>query len=167
MDLNEFKSIINDVLLKKIKQSYGLAVFANKRSRFEGWLKVELVNILIQKGKNALPEVDRVDIVFDDILGIELKTINTNYNFDGKPITDNFNGKPITDNVNSIIKDINKLDNSNLKHKFIIFIVFPIHHNHKLWQKHLNKITKNKSEYYYSEFKFKNIASGVIYYLKV
>ncbi len=158
MDLTEFKSIINDDLLKKIKQSYGLAVFANKRSRFEGWLKVELVNILIQKGKNAFPEVDRVDIVFDDILGIELKTINTNYNF---------NGKPITDNVNSIIKDINKLDNSNLKHKFIIFIVFPIYHNHKLWQKHLNKITKNKSEYYYSEFKFKNIATGVIYYLKV
>ena len=157
MRLIKLKSIITISILDKIKSSFSLAVFASKRSRFEGWLKVEIINSLILNGKNASPEVDRVDIVFDNV-GIELKTINTN---------NKSNGKPITCNIKSIINDIDKLNKSNFKYKFIVFIVYPINHNNNFWQKHLNKIVKKTKECLHTEFYFKNGTPGVIYFLNV
>ncbi len=45
-----FENILNE-LVKRIEEKEGLSIFARQRSKFEGWLKVELVDILKSKNK--------------------------------------------------------------------------------------------------------------------
>jgi len=145
-------------LSKRIESKNGLSVFARKRSKFECWVKVELIDILVSSNISAFPEVDRVDVCFDNI-GIELKTINTSINY---PNTIKAT-KPITNNVNGVISDIEKLKTKSLKYKFVLFIVFPIKHDNVKWNIHLNRITRNLTEFRHLEFEFKENISGVIY----
>jgi len=52
MDENQFKQtleMILDDLKTKLESSKGIAVFINERAKFEGWLKVEIVDILYNK----------------------------------------------------------------------------------------------------------------------
>lgn len=42
----ELANIIFDGIIPKLKKNDGLAVFARNRSKFEGWLKVELCGVL-------------------------------------------------------------------------------------------------------------------------
>ncbi|MFP3257190.1 MAG: hypothetical protein RXO36_05280 [Candidatus Nanopusillus acidilobi] len=159
MDENEFKQALETILddLKiKLENSKGIAVFVNKRDKFEGWLKVEIVDILYNKiTKNVTPEASdnnknitseenknyqHIDIVFDDS-ALELKTINTNYRCNG---VEN-KTRPIVLNVKQLKKDIDKLRElhiKDIKNKAILFVVFPLPDDKidEFKEKHLQKL---------------------------
>uniref|UniRef100_A0A7C3J5T5 Uncharacterized protein n=1 Tax=candidate division WOR-3 bacterium TaxID=2052148 RepID=A0A7C3J5T5_UNCW3 len=150
-----FEYILNK-LVKRIEEKEGLSIFANQRSKFEGWLKVELVDILKSKNKDVRIEYSigkkKVDVFFDNYL-IELKTVNTNYTYDDKVEK---KIRAITDNIDGIINDICKIINKKNYKKAILFVVFPLSDEDK-WKKHLNKIDKeigNKKILIKKEIKF-------------
>lgn len=158
----ELYNLTADALAKKIQTSIGLTRFAYRRAKFEGWLKVEIIDILARKGYDALPEIDRIDVSFDNV-AIELKTVNTNFR-----CQDVINlKKPITKNINGVVKDIESLRNKNYLFKFVVFIVFPIIHEDNNWQIHLNRIKGNLKDHLHKKFYFNNNIQGVIYYGQV
>jgi len=156
-------------LVRRIQASEGLAVFAKRRAKFEGWLKVELIDILLKSGvKNVVPEAELVDVSFDDV-AIELKTLNTSYR-DG--IAER-KLRPITLNVKSVIDDIEKHRRGKSRHqfKYVIFIVFPLWEGHPKWDVHLNSIEKalcNKCQPHFFRFGIsEENVSGCLYYGEV
>jgi hypothetical protein len=172
MDENQFKQALETILddLKtKLENSKGIAVFVDNRAKFEGWLKVEIVDILCNKmnPKKITPEApdnnenitseenknyQHIDIVFDDS-ALELKAVNTSYreeSIENKT-------RPITDNVNQLVKDIKKLRELNrkdIKNKAILFVVFPLSENNikKFEAKHLPKLGVEKQDIMYRQF---------------
>ncbi|MBU3907346.1 MAG: hypothetical protein KKA64_03790 [Nanoarchaeota archaeon] len=137
--LNE---IIKDII-RKIESHRGISEFIKNISKFEGWLKVEIVDSAIKLGcTEVIPEKERIDITFKHkslSYAIELKTINTNYQQDYTRKI-----RPITKNIDGIIKDIHDLrKNNDYDSKYVLFIVFPLdlESNKNLWENHLNKIT--------------------------
>ena len=91
MQFNELSNLIFQELKLKLEKHNGLAVFAKERSKFEGWLKVELCDSFLKYFKDVCPEKESVDISFGK-WGIELKTLNTNLTYVGvvsktRPIT--------------------------------------------------------------------------------
>ena len=161
-ELEYLENILDKLTNRKIKNK-GLGIFALERAKFEGWLKVEIIDLLIKDERNAKPEIDNIDIVYDEINAIELKMVNTSYNYnelDVEPKT-----RPITDNINSIIKDICKLKKTNYENKFIIFIVFPLSKkNYKFWNRHKEKIENNDIKLKCKKFNSSNGVPGVLYY---
>jgi len=163
MKTQELFDILANKIADKIQTSHGLTKFAQRRAKFEGWLKVEIIDILGQQEIHALPEIERIDVTFDNVC-IELKTVNTNIGYDNvvRDIT-----RPITKNTNSIIKDIEKLSTNSYQDKFVLFIVFPVEHNNPFWQKQLRTIKTNLSELIYKESCFKNEVPFVVYLGKI
>ncbi len=160
MKFKSLKNIIFIELKKKLENHSGLSIFVKERSKFEGWLKVELCDILIKYSKDIIPEKNRVDINFKD-WGIELKTLNTNIRY--LEIIDKT--RPITKNVKGVISDIRKLEKLSYVNKAVLFIVFPITHDNKKWNIRLDKIRMELLSLDYCQFDFKNnIASGVMYF---
>ncbi len=150
--------IINQLRLK-LENSQSLSIFARERAKFEGWLKVELCDILSKFFKDVTPERDRIDITFEN-WAIELKTVNTNIRYENvKNKT-----RPITKNIQGIINDIEKLKSTNYKNKAVLFIAFPAEHNHKHWQIHFEKIVVKLRKIRYLQFYFKEKIPGVIYF---
>jgi len=143
MDKKQFRKTLETILddLKtKLESNRGIQVFVKNRDKFEGWLKVEIVDILYNKiTKNIIPEApdynknitseknknyQHVDIIFDDS-ALELKTINTNYRHNE---VEN-KTRPITYNIKQLKDDIEKLrnlQNEDIKNKAILFVVFPL-----------------------------------------
>jgi len=158
MTFIEFFQLINTQLIPKINRHSGLGVFARNRSKFEGWLKVELIDCLTQQFADVEPEKNRVDITFDD-WAVELKTLNTNFRY---PNVRN-RTRPITKNVQSVINDVAKLNRLNTPNKAVVFIAFPVQHNHLDWQPHLRRISDSLTELRYTEFFFDGDVPGVIY----
>ena len=152
-------SLIKKKLPPKIASTKGLNVFVDNRAKFEGWLKVELCDILSYH-YSIVPEQDTVDIVVDDKFALELKTVNTNYTYKG---IEN-KTKPITDNINSVIGDIKKLQLKEYPNKAVVFVVFPLSLPNKNWNKQVNKITIYLNELYYKEITFENGQHGVLYF---
>lgn len=159
--LELFDLTIDDIV-ERIQNSDGLTKFAHRRAKFEGWLKVEIIDILVKKGKNALPEIGRIDVSFDTV-GIELKTVNTNIRYPNVINTT----RPITKNINGVNEDIENLINTNFIDKFVIFIVFPITHDNQNWLYHLGQIKENLKDCLYRQFSFGDNIPGVIYYGKI
>jgi hypothetical protein len=133
--------IIKDII-QKIESHRGISEFIKNLSKFEGWLKVEIVDSAIKlKCTEVIPEKERIDITFKHnslSYAIELKTVNTNYQRDYTRKI-----RPITKNINGIIKDINDLiENKEYDLKYVLFIVFPLdlESNKNLWKNHLDKI---------------------------
>lgn len=163
----ELANIIFDGIIPKLEKNDGLAIFARNRSKFEGWLKVELCGILSRYFPTIIPEKeidkdrkDKIDITFDN-WAIELKTVNTNYRGYGNVVNKQ---RPITKNIKGIINDIEKLKTTNYVHKAVLFIVFPVTPDKKPWQNHLEKISKHLKKIEYREFKFKNNVPGIVYF---
>ena len=159
-----FDKIWNVVLedfIKKIETHKGLKYFVVNKSKFEGWMKVELCESLTKISDNITPEKDRIDIVIDDF-PIELKTPNTNYK------TENVLGKtkPITNNIDSILKDIEVLKkNENYKEKSVMYIVFPLPiESENDWKLHSNKIENELNKVVSKDFNFLNGVRGKIYF---
>lgn len=68
MKVEELKNLTADELVRRIQASAALDVFARRRAKFEGWLKVELIDILIKKGyEGAVPEQGRIDVSFGKV----------------------------------------------------------------------------------------------------
>ena len=160
--MNIFKIIEN--VLKDLKLSLqnhrGLSVFAEEKAKFEGWVKVELCSIFLQRGLIPVPEKNRVDIVVNNDTAVEIKTVNTNYNFAGVKNK----RKPFTKNINSVVKDIEKLRKFKYKFKIVLFIIFPCEIKNSPWQKDFAKTTKELSILLVEEFIFSgdNKIPGVI-----
>ncbi len=147
--------------IPKIQAHQGLEYFVVNRSKFEGWMKVELCETLSTLSDNITPEKDRIDIVINGF-AIELKTPNTNYRADKiKNKT-----RPITKNVDEIIFDIEALKkNLNYEKKSVMFIVFPLPlESENSWQQHLAKIKSELRQIESKEFHFKNGVRGKLYF---
>ncbi len=163
MDFNELVEFLFSELKPRLENNQGLSVFANERAKFEGWLKVELVDILFKKLMHPKPEYpigrSKIDIFFES-WAMEIKTTNTNYQLDGvKSKT-----RPITQNVKEILKDIKKLKGSSFKNKIVCFIVYPLQlENNTFWQKHLVKIINQLISIRNVDFRFNNNVAGKIY----
>ena len=153
------------VNLKNILENHeGVSIFASNHSKFEGWLKVELIQIL--KNHNygdVLPEKDRIDVTFGN-WALELKTCNTNYRHE--KVTDK--PRPITNNIQDILDDICSLNKSRYRCKGIFFVVFPLDcKNIKKWAPHLDKISRTVQDLKCQEFSFKNGIPGVMYMCRI
>lgn len=160
MTFNELWDIFNIEIPEKIVNHKGLNYFVSNRSKFEGWLKVEIVDILTKYTNNITPEKDRIDIVVED-WAIELKTSNTNYRYDN---VEN-KKRPVTKNVSSIIKDINDLEhNVNYENKAVLFIIFPLDLTTPSWNQHIQKIENELDELKFKEFSFENGVKSILYF---
>jgi hypothetical protein len=158
MDFNELASCLAGIK-PILENSAGLAVFAQNRAKFEGWLKVEVCGLLAKHCKQVVPEKQRVDICADE-WAIELKTVNTNIRYRGIQSKH----RPITKNTESVIKDIQKLSKLDFPMKAVLFIVFPIEHKNKHWQVQLEKIKKELTSLRMFPCAFKGgVAKGVVY----
>jgi len=151
--------LIFSKIISRIQTHEGLSIFATERAKFEGWFKVELCSILSETVDDVIPEKDRIDITFQN-WAIELKTLNTNYRF---PNVEN-KSRPITKNVQEVLYDIKKLQTKNYSNKSVLFVVFPVQHNDKNWQFHLQKISANLQDIKFQEFEFKNNVPGILYF---
>lgn len=163
MNFTELSKIILESLSNRLTKSFGLSVFAKERAKFEGWLKVEVCDILLCNNiNNVVPEKHRIDIMCDG-WAIELKTANTNYRYSN--VVNKH--RPITKNVQGVIDDIEQLRKSSKLagvKKAVLFVVFPVSHLKSEWQEHLNKIKQYLSnEIVYKSFMFNNGVKGVIY----
>jgi hypothetical protein len=155
---------LQTALVGRLSCHQGLSVFARERAKFEAWLKVELCDVLLSKGRNPVPECDRIDVTFGH-WAIELKTCNTNYSFKGA----RRKGRPITKNVNGVVADIEKLNRMDIKrrykHRAVLFVVFPMHSNNPRWQRHhLPRIEQVVAQIYHKEFCFKDGLPGVLFF---
>jgi len=153
---------ILDGLKTKLENSKSIDVFVKNRAKFEGWLKVETVDILcnrmLDKTDKIIPEKYRIDVVFNNS-ALELKTVNTNYRRKG---IEN-KTKPITLNIEQLKKDIDKLRNlqkEDIKNKAILFVVFPLSQKsiEEFETKHLQKLGVEKQDIMYRQF---NTISGI------
>jgi hypothetical protein len=159
MRFEKLSKLIFKKITPKLKNNKGVAIFAKKRAKFEGWLKVELCEILSKYFPSITPERNRIDITFDD-WAIQLKTVNTNYRYKNKNVENKT--RPITMNIQEVVNDIKKLKSANYTNKAVLFVAFPVTHNNKRWISHLQKIKLKKIKF--KEFKFKNKIPGVIYF---
>ena len=129
-------------LICSILKEHGCVVniAMKQRSKFEGWLKLELAHRLSEYFDNVELECLRDNSLVDVYAGgalIELKTPNTNYRADHVDTKT----RPITNNIDSIIKDINKLQglsNQSEPH-YIAFVMFPIDSD-GAYKVHVNRI---------------------------
>lgn len=113
-----------------IEKRYAIIDVASKqRAKYEGWLKFELVEQLLNSGAEEIVLEAPYGEYRSDIglrfnnqqYYLELKTCNTNYRMKG---ADNKH-KPITKNINSIIADVEKLrrfESSGI----VCFTLFPL-----------------------------------------
>jgi len=156
---DELHDIIIPNIIQRIEQHQGLANFASIRAKYEGWLKVEICDILSDHFENVLPEQSRIDITFND-WAIELKTINTNYRHGN---VKNMH-RPITKNIEGIIDDINKLKRKIDNNSAVLFTVFPANENNQQWLSHSKKIVDKLCKVTITDFHFKNRVPGLIYF---
>lgn len=159
MEFEELSKLIFTMLKPKLENNKGLSVFARGRSKFEGWLKVELCDSLYKYFDDVIPEKGRIDITFAN-WAIELKTVNTNYRVENVEKKT----RPITKNIKEVIKDIENLKSFCSFNSAVLFIVFPFKHDKKEWKDHLQKILLLLKELKHQEFKFENGIPGIIYF---
>ena len=141
MNFDELFEAISSSLAGIMKARKSIDIFASNRAKFEGWLKVEVIEILSRHTPNAVPEKGMIDITFDD-WALELKTCNTNYRYPGVVNK----SRPITENVDGIIKDIKSLAKTMYERRAVLFVVFPLEHNRRAWQQHYDKILGNAKQ---------------------
>ena len=132
------QQIINIITTLLQNNSSLISIALRQRAKFEGWLKFELANRLLQSYKDTRVEFPiggkHIDIMSNNSL-IELKTPNTNYNATNVE----HKTKPITKNVSGIVNDIKKLRDLRGNHDaYIAFVMFPI--DDTLYRKHVNTI---------------------------
>jgi len=159
-DFDTLWDVFKTTLPVKIRNKKALGVFASNRAKFEGWLKVEITDILLERGV-VVPEKERIDIVFEDC-AIELKTVNTSYKVKGALDKT----KPVTKNIRDVLKDINKLKKSPFRLKTVLFVVFPLDRQGS-WEKHIAKIEAELEKIEVVDFVFCNNLPGKIYFGKI
>jgi len=100
LEFRQLSKLLFEEIKPKLENNRSLSIFAKERSKFEGWLKVETCESLSKYFRDVLPEVSRIDFVFED-WAIELKTIHTSIKYPNvKKKT-----RPITGNTKKLIND--------------------------------------------------------------
>jgi hypothetical protein len=167
-------NVLAKELRKVLKLKVATGIYSKNRQQFEGWLQLEIIEILSEYFTKILPERDNIDITIGKEWAIELKVVSTNYN--GNFLDRNTleasdipkKKKNITNMRTSIISDINKLENHNYDNKVVIFLVTPLEHNQKDWVKyHYPKLVSNVIEMKRIDIELRNTIKGVLYYGKV
>jgi len=157
------EKIVKDIV-KKIKGHRGISRFIINRSKFEGWLKVEIIESAIKENcSKVIPEKKLIDVTFEyenKTYAIELKTINTNYSYQNVQKKT----RPITKNIEGILKDISDLKQKDYDFKYVVFIVFPLDLDKSRinWEKHLTKI-KDKTKLFNYPVEFSGGFKGMLY----
>ena len=148
-------------LAERMSAHEGLEVFAAHRSKFEGWLKVELAAILRERFRSVVPEKNRVDLVTDD-WAFEVKVADASYRHPRAVPK----SRPITESVRSVVEDAWKLRGlSGCKHKAVIFAALPMPgRSLEAWRAHLSKIRRELRELYSLSFRFRNGVPGAVYF---
>ena len=159
MKFGQLAKLIFSRLKLKLENHRGLSIFARERSKFEGWLKVEMCDILSKYFRDVCPEKERVDVSFSS-WGIELKTVNTNLSYKGVIAKT----RPITKNTAGVIEDIQKLKKLGHVNKAVLFLVFPAVHDNKDWQIQFQRIRKHLTDIRHCSFKFQDPIPGIIYF---
>lgn len=158
-------------LKPELESRKGLFIFAQQRAKFEGWLKVELCDLLSERFDNVKPEHSitkkkRVDITFED-WALELKTINTSYEHDFVQTK----GRPITLNIRGVIKDAKKLKNlKKIRQRAVLFLVFPLSADNKEWDGHVKKLSQHLNKLKMATFYFtyeREKIEGALYFATV
>jgi len=159
MTFEQLQNIIQNSLIPKIQNKNGLKPFLQKKRKFEGWLKVELIDSLYEEtNNNILPEENRIDISIAQEWALELKVLTSSF---GRLKRRN-NSK----NIENVRKDLKKLQKdrySNYKNKGVVFIAFPIPiNNRNEWNEIINQKLHNLVLISYA-IKFCDNTRGLIY----
>ena len=122
------RDLISDIMKNLVSSQSGIIIPAlTHRSKFEGWLKWELISELFMRGFNPIPEDRRHDLRFDYAglrYYLELKTANTNWRAKG---IEN-KTRPITMNITQICDDVDKVAGLNgaSERGIVAFYLFPV-----------------------------------------
>lgn len=175
----KIEEIILSELPKSIRNNVGLVYFAKNRSKFEGWLQVELCSILgkhfpehnITPEKTIPKQIDqrtktpywKIDLIFDKF-AFELKVVNTPFYEDYPCHWD----CPLSTNISDILADVDKLLSlTETSFKGFIFVVFPLvkesNDYNKRWEKTYLKKLKNVLDLNPRSFNFLNGIPGILY----
>lgn len=168
-------------LLKKkfipiLESKQALGIYTERRQQFEGWVQVELIDLL--KEYRPIPEKDNIDITIDNEWAIEIKVVSTNYqafynDVYGYRLHIPRGARNITDQKLSIINDIEKLHqfSNNYNNCAILLIVFPLLDNNLKWMRHDSE--KSNLQIYdlikfdHVNFSFFNNIDGILYFGKL
>ncbi len=123
-----------------------VALAVRQRTKFEGWLKLELACRAEKEGASSVmveasfdEGSGRSDIAFyfDNIrYDLELKTPNTNWRVPGVAKRT----RPITKNVASIVQDARKLEGCSGQ-GIVAFVLFPVPQGDNRWRHYLQRIS--------------------------
>ena len=122
------RELISEIMKNLLSGRVGVITPALvQRSKFEHWLKWELISTLFERGYKPRSEDNRHDVGFDysgKHYYVELKTANTNWRAEG---IEN-KTRPITLNIKQICDDINKVAgiNSTSNRALVAFCLFPV-----------------------------------------
>ncbi len=163
MDFDKLCTTVFEGLKPVLESHPGLGVYARERSRFDGWLQVELVRVLQEKGLKPEPDKDKADVALG-AWGLAVRSINTNIPCDQAQSKT----RPIAKNIETLVKDIWKLTNPGRSSAFskraILFAVFPTTHDNERWQDiHFRRIRDELNRVEHLPFEFSGGVSGVIY----
>lgn len=145
-NFDTLSALISESLGKILQGKRILNIYAKNRQSFEGWLTIELIEILSDLGyENLKPEtVSYIDICSDDI-ALEIKIIKTGwYRLD---------------------YDVNKLQKSSSKLKILLFLYFPCKLPlDKTINTHLERVSSTYDLKYpvVSQFRFEDLSNGII-----
>lgn len=135
MDYEQLCGIIENKLIPIFKDSTAISLFVWERSKFEGWLKVELCGVLFDAGQKVKPEDQTIDITCEGC-AIELKTIT--HRFEVPELPDK-KTKRMYKTIDSLLDEINDLKFCKYENKIVLFVLFPYVNNEYLLS-HINKI---------------------------
>jgi len=163
----DFDQFADDMIIPKLKTKLQstkiLTLFAQNYASFEGWLKVELCEILegyfdqvepeypLKNGDVSREEVDdendkensKIDIRFSnqEQWGVEIKVITTGYKIEGIPVK---KGRSIAGKKTAIKNDIEKLNSSVMDIKLILLVVYPTK-GELFYKNHVDKNNKKNN----------------------
>ncbi len=156
MNFSVLVEAIRKSIIPKIEKHRGIESYTNQRSRFEGWLQVEIVGLLktIMNNENVIPEKHNdVDIVVGD-WAIELKVLTSETN------------NQVPTNICDLKRSIEKrelIKNSKLNNNVIILIVYPKIINNSTYDNHINEIKMYFEKFEQIEIHFNELLKGVLY----
>jgi len=155
MNFSDIANLVENKLIPKFVIHEGIKSYFEQKSRFEGWLQVEITGLLKTFfSDNVIPEKHKnIDIVVGN-WGIELKVFasDTKYKVPDK----------ICKFMNSI-KNKDQINKSKLINNVIIFIVFPKIINNITFNNHLEIIEKHCSKFKKIEININESLNGMLY----
>ena len=142
----QLEEALREGLCPAIRNHAAVELFIRNRAKFEGWMKVELCKVLVDRGWVVSPEepiphsTQRVDLKAGD-WWLELKTLSTNYGAVGAY---HESSRPITRNVQDVIADVRKLRKHTLSPAAVLFVAAPLpnmeHEAWSLWNRQLERV---------------------------